>query len=367
MYLLVVEKVKGSPLPGRYLGVAIKRLSKWFSFEKVYEKRGRNWAYRAYIVADEDSLNALRDLFEVYGYEVRLVERLDKELEATKLAKALKVTWAPSIREISEEVERKRAMRVLVTYGPVLKREVVEKAAHEHGVNISVAEKAKRSLMGTTVLVLRLRNPRPELFYALGYPLLTQAGFPATYLIPLGRGVERFRESKRAKVSVKDVHELVGLLLKECKDPETLEELSKCEKAVAQRYHASWRALLRKVRAHVLYVDLLANVLMRELRRLGVEVLGYDLWRVRGRGRWTEFTRRQLLDLLAANPELPVKEACRVVGISYSTARRHLKGDEEYEEIMARRRAQRLQAATVNAPSLSASKVGSFSYKERQL
>jgi DNA-binding transcriptional ArsR family regulator len=344
MYLLVVEKVKGSPLPGRYLGVAIKRLSKWFSFEKVYERRGRNRVHRTYVVADEDSLNALRALFEVYGYEVRLVERLDEELEATKILKAV---WAPSIRKVSEEAERKRAMRILVTYGPVLKREVVEKAAREHGLDISVAERARRSLMGTMVLVLRLRNPRPELFYALGYPLLTQAGFPATYLVPLGRGVERFRESKRAKVSVRDVHELVGLLVKECKDSETLEELSKCEKAVAQRYHASWRALLRKVRAHVLYVDLLANVLMRELRRLGVEVLGYDLWRVRGRGRWTEFTRRQLLDLLAANPELPVKEACRVVGVSYSTARRHLKGDKEYEEIMARRRAQRLQLKAV--------------------
>jgi hypothetical protein len=335
----VLEKVRGSPLPGRYLGIAIRRLSKWFSFKKVYEVGSRH-RVRVYIAADEDSLNVLKALHEVYGYEVRYVKRLDRE--SRELSELLSVIWGPALRRVSEDAEKKRIKRTLIAYGPVLRSDVLEKAVREHGVDTAVAKRVRKSLTGTVVLALKLRNPRPEVFYALGYPLFVFTGFPPAYIVPIGKSVEVFKQSKKARTPVKDVHELVNLLLKECGKCEALEQLSRCEKAVAQKYHASWRSLLRKAKMHILYIELLARVLVKELERLGVEVLSYEVWRVRARGRWSAFTRRQLLDLLATHPELTVKEACKIVGISYTTARRYLKDDKEYKEIIARRRAQRL-------------------------
>jgi hypothetical protein len=351
LYVLVLEKVRGSPLPRRYLGIAIRRLSKWFSFRKVYEAGSRR-RVKVYIAADEDSLNALKALHEVYGYEVMYVKRLDHESQG--LGELLSIIWGHALKRVSEDTEKKRIKRILITYGPILRSDVLEKAVREHGIDIVVAKRVRKSLTGTVVLALKLRNPRPEAFYALCYPFFVFTGFPPAYIVPLGRSVEVFRQSRKAKASVKDVHELVNLLLKECGECEELEQLSKCERAVAQKYHASWRSLLKKVKMHILYIELLARVLVKELERLEVEVLSYEVWRVRARGRWTAFTRRQLLDLLATHPELTVREACKIIGISYITARHYLKDDKEYKEIIARRRAQRLQVATANAPPSSA-------------
>jgi len=334
MYLIMFEKSRTTPLPWseRRLAVAVKRLSRWFSFEKLYEEKGGQRA--TFLVSDGESLEALKALFEAYGYEAKHVGRLDSRDQGHKL---LSIVTSSMLKRLLEEVEVKRSKRALMNYAPLISHKASEKVARMLGVDISVVERARKALNGLVILALKVPKPRPEAFYALGYPFFVHAGLPVVYMIPLGRGVEKLKESKKVKVPAKNVRELASLILEGCMDSETLEQLSRCAKAVAQRYHASWRALLKRIRAYKLYLDLLARVLVKELAMFGVEVAGYELWKVRARATWSPGVRRLLLDLLAKHPELPVKEACRKVGISYSTAYRHLKNDEEYKRIMAER------------------------------
>jgi len=100
-----------------------------------------------------------------------------------------------------------------------------------------------------------------------------------------------------------------------------------------------WKSLLQRVKRHSDYISFKAEVLLRELKKMGVEIASYEIWRFKVRGVWNPFLRRQLLDLLAKHPELSVKDACKKIGISYTTAYRYLRGDKEYEEIMAQRSA----------------------------
>jgi molybdenum-dependent DNA-binding transcriptional regulator ModE len=64
-----------------------------------------------------------------------------------------------------------------------------------------------------------------------------------------------------------------------------------------------------------------------------VDVKSYAVMKVQARGRWGPLVRRQILELLRKGVGL--KEACRRAGISYSTAYRHLREDEEYKRLKA--------------------------------
>jgi DNA invertase Pin-like site-specific DNA recombinase len=80
-------------------------------------------------------------------------------------------------------------------------------------------------------------------------------------------------------------------------------------------------------------MKLKAGVLVRTFARMGVDVKSYAVMKVQARGRWGPLVRRQILELLRKGVGL--KEACRRAGISYSTAYRHLREDEEYKRLKA--------------------------------
>jgi len=340
MYLVVFEKSRVSMRPGVYLGIAVKRLSKWYSFKKLYEEKRGGRRRVVFLAGDDESVEALKSLYGAYGYDVVYFEQVDpSRRDAYEL---LNTIFKFAMTRVLNDTRLKLVMRRLVACGPLLKKkkEVMEQVARELNLDVNEVKRARKAVSGLAILALKLYNFKPEAFYALGYPVFFHTGFPTAYIVPLGTAVEGFRfkpGDKRGEEVLKSSSELLNYIRDKCRDSETLEELSRCEKAVAQRYHATWRSLLKRVKKHSYYISLKAEVLLRELKKMGVEIASYEIWRDRVRGTWSPLLRRQLLDLLAKHPELTVKDACRKIGISYTTVHRHLRGDKEYKEILAQR------------------------------
>jgi hypothetical protein len=340
MYLVVFEKSRVSMRPGIYLRTAVKRLSKWYSFKKLYEERMGRSRRIVFLAGDDESVEALKSLYGAYGYNAVYFEQVDPNRRGAY--ELLNNIFKFTVIRVLNNTRLKSTARKLIAHGPLLKKEVVEQIAGEFNLDANEVRRARKAISGLTVLALKLYKAKPEAFYALGYPIFPHTGFPAAYIVPLDTGVERFRfkpGSKRGGEVLKSSSELLKYIRDKCSDSETLEELSRCEKAVAQGYHAMWKSFLQRVKRHSDYISFKAEVLLRELKKMGVEIASYEIWRFKVRGVWNPFLRRQLLDLLAKHPELSVKDACKKIGISYATAYRYLRGDKEYEEIMAQRSA----------------------------
>ena len=329
MYLIVFERQ--AAIRSKGFGLAVRRLSRWYSFKRLYEERVRGSRRVTFIVGDLESLEVLKLLYNAYGYVEVYSKHLAEDRGVQELFNAI---FKHTIDKLGRDSVEKSIVRKLLEQGPLLDGGVVGRVAKELGVDARLVRRVRRRLLGIAILALKVNGFKLEAFHALGYPVFEFKGFPPAYLVPLGLSVE---EVKARRGVDRDVIGLLKLVTSECRDVEGLQELSKCEKAVAQRYHAQWRRLLPRVRRHLDYIHFKTDIIKRELEKHDVKVVNMEIWRVRGRRRWSPHLRRLLLEMLERNPELTVKEACTKIGISYSTAKKHLKEDREYKEIMAKR------------------------------
>lgn len=183
------------------------------------------------------------------------------------------------------EVELKRAKRELFSYAVssgviqdgtvVLTKSLVEAFAQERGVDLKLVEKVAERLDGLMLLTVKGRVGREHLL-VLGHIVAYR---DSLCIAPLRRGV--VVAEKRWGIELGDVFEVLKQVRKRCIDSESLEELSKCSEQVAKRQHAMWRRLLKCIKRNPEYVELYASVLVKELKRLGAEVLSYELWRIK--------------------------------------------------------------------------------------
>jgi hypothetical protein len=322
LYLVVFEKTRVSALPARLLGVAVKRLQAWYSFRKVGEERRGRARRVLLLVGDDESLEAVKTLYSAYGYDVDYVRELTPEDRKV---------YKFSVEEVSGKALELAVARKLFAHSPLITGDVVEKVARELNVEVSYARRIRRRLTKQAVLVMVAGGVRGEIFHPLGYPVFAT---PAGFVVPIGVSVEKLRaRGRRGEELRKSLEELLKLIRDRCSNAETLEELYRCRAEVARGYHVMWRALLGRVDKHMDFVKLKAGVLVRTLARMGVDVKSYAVMKIRARGRWEPLVRRQILELLRKGVGL--KEACRMVGVSYSTAYRYLREDEEYKRIKA--------------------------------
>jgi hypothetical protein len=323
LYLVVFEKTRASALPARLLGVAVRRLRAWYSFRKVgEERRGRARRRVLLLVGDGESLEVVKALYAAYGYDVDYVRELTSEDRRV---------YKFSVEEVSSKALELAVARRLFAHSPLITRDVVEKVARELGIDTGYARKIRRKLTKQAVLVMVAGGVRGEIFYQLGYPVFAT---PAGFVVPIGVSVEKLRaRGRRGEELQRGLSELLRLFRDRCSNAETLEELYRCRAEVARGYHVMWRALLRRVDKHMDFMKLKAGVLVRTLARMGVDVKSYAVMKVQARGRWEPLVRRQILELLRKGVGL--KEACRIAGVPYSTAYRHLREDEEYKRIKA--------------------------------
>jgi DNA-binding CsgD family transcriptional regulator len=323
LYLVVFEKTRASTLPARLMGVAVKRLQAWYSFRRVGEERRGRARRVLLLVGDGESLEAVKTLYAVYGYDVDYMRELTPEDRRV---------YKLSVEEVSRRALELAVARRLFAHSPLITRDVVEQVAKELGVDTSYVMKVRRRLTKQAVLVMVAGGVRSEILHPLGYPFFVT---PAGYVIPIGVSAERLRaRGRRSEELRRSLEELLRLIRDRCSNAGTIEEFYKCRAEVARGYHVMWRALLRRLDKHMDFVKLKAGVLIRTLARMGVDVKSYAVMKVQARGRWGPLIRRQILDLLREGRSL--KEACRIVGISYSTAHRYLREDEEYKRIKAK-------------------------------
>jgi transposase-like protein len=322
LYLVVFEKTRVSALPARLLGVAVKRLQAWYSFRKVGEERRGRARRVLLLVGDGESLEAVKALYTAYGYDVDYMRELTPEDSRV---------YKFSVEEVKRRALELAVARRLFAHSPLITGDVVEQIARELGVDVSYVRRVRRRLTKQAVLVMVAGGVRGEVFHPLGYPVFAT---PAGFVIPIGVSVEKLRaRDRRGEELQRSLEELLKLIRDRCSNAETLEELYRCRAEVARGYHVMWRALLRRVDKHIDFMKLKARALVNMFSRMGVDVKSYAVMKVQARGRWSPLVRRQILDLVAKGKSL--KEACRIVGIPYSTAYRHLREDEEYRRIKA--------------------------------
>ena len=276
--LLAFERARDAP-PRAYLGVALRRLYAWFEFDTFITGTPD---YRSLATFDAETAGVLKRFFELHGYRLVAENVLEPGDPAYRVFNIML-----NAESRQGEVELKRAKRELFSYAVssgviqdgtvVLTKSLVEAFAQERGVDLKLVEKVAERLDGLMLLTVKGRVEQERLL-ALGH-IVAYRDRDSLCIVPLRKGV--VIAEKRWGVEPRDVFEALKQVRKRCADSESLEELSKCSEQVARRLHAMWRRLLKCVKRHPEYVELYASVLVKELKRLGAEVLSYELWRIK--------------------------------------------------------------------------------------